>query len=84
LVCTSLALVVEDAAADVVRRIFADYLEGNGDRAIAKGLNQDGVPCLSAQRPDQNRHRLKDGWQGSTVRSILENPRYTGYAVFGR
>jgi integrase len=23
-------------------------------------------------------------WQGSTVRSILENPRYTGYAIFGR
>ena len=37
-----------------------------------------------ARRPDQNRHRLADGWQGSTVRAILENPRYTGYAVFGR
>lgn len=61
-------LVIEDAAADVVRRIFTDYLEGNGDRAIAKGLNQDGVPCPSAQRPDQNRHRLKDGWQGSKRR----------------
>ncbi|WP_405181813.1 recombinase family protein [Nocardia sp. NBC_01377] len=23
-------------------------------------------------------------WQASTVRAILENPRYTGYAVFGR
>lgn len=38
----------------------------------------------TAHRPDQNRHRLADGWQGSTVRSILENPRYAGYAVFGR
>ena len=57
---------------------------GNGDRAIAGGLNRDGVPCPSARRPDQNRHRLADGWQGSTVRAILENPRYTGYAVFGR
>jgi hypothetical protein len=36
------------------------------------------------RRPDQNRHRLADGWQGSTVRSILENPRYTGFAFFGR
>jgi hypothetical protein len=35
-------------------------------------------------RPEQNRHRLADGWQGSTVRAILENPRCTGYAVFGR
>ena len=68
----------------MVRLIFAEYLEGNGDRAIAKGLNQDGVPCPSARRPDQNMHLLADGWQGSTVRSIVENPRYTGYAFFAR
>jgi hypothetical protein len=35
-------------------------------------------------RPDQNRHRLADGWRGSTVRAILGSPRYAGYAVFGR
>lgn len=63
---------------------FADYLNGKGDRAIANGLNRDGIPCPSARRPDQNRHRLADGWQGSTIRAILENPRYTGYAIFGR
>ena len=62
----------------MVRRIFAEYLDGKGDRAIANGLNRDGIPCPSARRPDQNRHRLADGWQGSTVRSILDNPRYTG------
>ncbi|MFD2489335.1 recombinase family protein [Amycolatopsis jiangsuensis] len=77
-------LALDDEAAGVVRRIFAEYLEGVGDRAIAKGLNEDGVPCPSERRRDQNRHRLADGWQGSTVRSILENPRYTGYAIFGR
>ena len=77
-------LAVEDASAQVVRRIFAEYLDGRGDRAIANGLNCDGVPCPSARRPDQNRHRLADGWQGSTVRWILDNPRYTGYAIFGR
>ncbi|WP_245812011.1 recombinase family protein [Actinophytocola xinjiangensis] len=26
---------------------------------------------------------MADGWQGSTVRAILDNPRYTGYAFFG-
>ncbi len=77
-------LVIDEPAAEVVRRIFAEYLDGLGDRAIANGLNRDGIPCPSARRPDQNRHRLADGWQGSTVRSILENPRYTGYAIFGR
>ncbi|MEU3275418.1 recombinase family protein [Saccharomonospora sp. NPDC006951] len=77
-------LAIEEETADVVGRIFAEYVDGNGDRAIANGLNRDGIPCPSAKRPEQNRHRLADGWQGSTVRSILENPRYTGYAVFGR
>lgn len=33
-----------------------------------------GIACPSARRPDQNRHRLADGWQGSTVRAILESP----------
>ena len=27
---------------------------------------------------------LADGWQASTVRAILDNPRYTGFAFFGR
>jgi DNA invertase Pin-like site-specific DNA recombinase len=77
-------LALDEPAAAVVRRIFAEYLDGFGDRAIANGLNRDGILCPSARRPEQNTHRLADGWQGSTVRSILENPRYTGYAVFGR
>src|SRR3954453_17226965 len=77
-------LAVDEPAAEVVRRIFAEYLEGLGDRAVAAGLNRDGIPCPSARRPEQNTHRLADGWQGGTVKSILDNPRYTGYAVFGR
>ena len=77
-------LEIDEIAAEVVRRIFAEYLQGQGDRAIAHNLNRDDIPCPSARRPDQNRHRPADGWQGSAIRSILENPRYTGYAVFGR
>jgi DNA invertase Pin-like site-specific DNA recombinase len=77
-------LAIDDASAAVVRRIFAEYLDGKGDWSIAAGLNRDNLPCPSARRPDQNRHRLADGWQGSTVRAILDNPRYTGYAFFGR
>lgn len=36
----------------------------------------------AAARPE--RHRVADGWQGATIKSILDNPRYTGYAIFGR
>lgn len=77
-------LEIDEPAADVARRMFAEYLAGVGDRVIARGLNQDGIPSPSKARPEQNRHRPGDGWQGSTVRAILENPRCTGYAVFGR
>ena len=77
-------LAVDEPSAEIVRRIFAEYLDGRGNRAISVRLNLDGILCPSASRPEQNRHRLADGWQASTIRAILENPRYTGYAVFGR
>lgn len=77
-------LVVDDLAAEVVRRIFDLYLVGWGRKAIAEQLNREGVPCPSAHAPQQNRHRRMDGWQHSTVTAILENPRYTGYAIYGR
>ena len=47
-------LAIDEPSADVVRRIFAEYLDGNGDRAIATGLNRNGISCPSARRPDQN------------------------------
>ncbi|MGW6194828.1 recombinase family protein [Kribbella sp. NPDC055110] len=77
-------LVVDEFAAGVVRRIFDLYLQSWGRKAIAELLNREGVPCPSAHSPGQNRHRRMDGWQHSTVAAILENPRYTGYAVYGR
>ena len=44
-------LAVDERPAEVVRRIFAEKLAGAGDRAIACGLNRDGVPCPSMRRP---------------------------------
>jgi hypothetical protein len=62
-------------------RSFADTLA-----AARPGADQDESAHQfgSIERHLQNRHRLADGWQGSTVRAILENPRHTGYTVFGR
>ena len=77
-------LEIDEAAAEVVRRIFAEYAGGTGTGRSPRCSTPGGVPCPSARRRDQNRHRLADGWQGSTVRAILDNPRYTGYAIFGR
>jgi hypothetical protein len=75
---------IDEVAAPVVERIFEMYLDGVGQKGIAAVLNRNGVLCPSAHTPRQNRHRSGDGWQASAVRAILENPRYTGYAIYGR
>jgi hypothetical protein len=77
-------LAIDKVAAPVVERIFALFLEGLGHKAIAHVLNVDGIPCPCAHTPSQNRHRTGAGWQSSAVRAILDNPRYTGYAIYGR
>ncbi|WP_432874775.1 recombinase family protein [Kribbella sp. CA-245084] len=77
-------LALDEVAAPVVEGIFALFLDGMGHKSIAHLLNLEGIPCPSAHTPSQNRHRTGDGWQSSTVRAILDNPRYTGFAVYGR
>jgi site-specific DNA recombinase len=67
-------LEADPVTAPVVQRVFDLYLSGSGLRAIATRLNEEGLPCPSAHDPDRNTHRLKDGWQASTVRAILTNP----------
>lgn len=62
-------LVVPEEA-EIVRRIFALYLEGNGYCKIAKILNDEGVPSKSGQI-----------WKKNTIRTILNNYNYTGDLV---
>ena len=54
--------------ADVVRRIYRQYLEGYSPKMIADGLMEDGI-CT----PSGGEH-----WYPSTVASILENEKYAG------
>lgn len=53
--------------ADIVKRIFADYLAGKGTLGIAKELNGDGIPT-----------RRGKAWTASCVRKVLCNYSYTG------
>jgi hypothetical protein len=72
------------ATAPIVRRIFTEFLAGNGLFAIAEGLTRDGIACPSASDPSRNRHRSGIAWSKSAVRVILTNPRYTGRQVWNR
>ncbi len=64
-------LVVNEEQAKVVRRIYAEFLQGFTPYLIAKRLTQDGVPTPGGKRV----------WSKSVVFSILCNEKYKGDAL---
>lgn len=65
------SLIINPEQAEIVKRIFREYLEGKSILAICKGLERDGI--LTA--------RGNPRWHDSTVRKILENEKYMGDAL---
>ena len=58
----------------MVCQVFERYTEqGWSLKAIARGLNEQGVPT-----------RKKARWEGSTIWYMLRNPAYEGKACFGK
>lgn len=51
---------------------------------IARGLNDDGVPCPAVVDAERNARRGERSWTLRTVACILANPRYTGRQVWNR
>lgn len=66
--------------ADIVRRIFAEYVAGRGPTAIAKGLNKDGVP---SPRGGEWRPSVIIGSTAKRT-GILNNALYVGRFVWNR
>ena len=64
-------LIINPAEAEIVKRIFREYLEGASCMKIARGLERDGI-CTARGNPR---------WHDSTVRKILENEKYMGDAL---
>jgi site-specific DNA recombinase len=88
-------LAVDADEANIVREVYAAYLgaEPMGLKSIAKLLNDRNVPTRSmiAERQGRrktirkiNRARGATPWTKSSIRSILENPIYTGVVVYNR
>ena len=59
---------IVSAEADVVRRIYRQFLEGYSPKMIADGLMENGICTPSGG----------EKWYPSTVASILENEKYAG------
>jgi DNA invertase Pin-like site-specific DNA recombinase/cell division protein FtsB len=60
-------LVVHDAEAAVVRRMYAEFLAGKGQRPIARGLNEDRITAQNG-----------GPWHQGTIARYLANPLYKG------
>ena len=64
-------LIINPEQAEIVKRIFREYLEGASCKKIARGLERDGI--LTA--------RSNTRWHDSSIRLILENEKYMGDAL---
>lgn len=83
-------LIIDEYAADVVRRIFSLYIQGYGKQRIAKVLNAEGILCpaeykraMGLNYHNPNRLESTTYWSYSTVNSILHREMYVGNMVQG-
>lgn len=85
-------LIPDPEAADIVQSIFRWFLyEGMSKNAIARRLNQLGIPNPTAYKQRKGLHyhnscpSKNDGlWSPGTISAILKNPVYIGTMVQGR
>ena len=64
-------LVINPEQAEIVKRIFREYIEGSSCKQIAQGLERDGVLTGRGSKK----------WHDSCIRRILENEKYMGDAL---
>ena len=64
-------LIIDPEQAEVVKRIYREYLEGYSMDRIAKGLEADGILTGAG----------KTKWWTSTINKILRNEKYIGDAL---
>ena len=78
--------VVDEPAAEVVRKIFKLCIDGYGPVQIARILTEQGIPTPTAyallQGRDNGRHNAKTyRWGAQTIAHILERYEYCGHTV---
>ena len=78
--------VIDEPAAEVVRKIFKLCIDGYGPVQIARILTEQGIPTPTAyalsQGRDNGRHNAKTyRWGANTIAHILERYEYCGHTV---
>ncbi|MDR5586050.1 recombinase family protein [Clostridium aquiflavi] len=64
-------LIIVPEEAEIIKRIYREYLEGSSMDKIKKGLERDGILTSAG----------KKRWHTSTIRKILSNEKYMGDAL---
>ena len=64
-------MIIEPTEAEVVKRIYREYLEGSSLLQIGRGLEADGILTAAG----------KAKWRPETLRKILQNEKYIGDAL---
>ncbi|SHK66235.1 recombinase family protein, partial [Paramaledivibacter caminithermalis] len=64
-------LVINPKEAEIVKRIYREYLNGKSMGEIKKGLERDGIKTVTG----------KEKWQESSIKVILSNEKYYGDAL---
>lgn len=78
--------VIDDEAAEVVRKIFRLCIDGYGPAQIAHILTEEGIPtptayALSQGRDNGHKNANLNRWGMETISGILEKPEYAGHTV---
>lgn len=64
-------LIIEPAEAEVVKRIYLEYLQGSSLKQIGESLESDGILTAAG----------KARWRPETIKKILKNEKYIGDAL---
>lgn len=80
-------IIIDEPAANIVRRIFDYSIQGVSTYSIARLLNEENVSSPSEYKREQGLYDKGRGinghstWNGSTVKRIIQDERYTGKMI---
>ncbi|MCD8005873.1 MAG: recombinase family protein [Oscillospiraceae bacterium] len=74
-------LIIDEKTAPTVRRIFTDIISGKSCTAIAKALNEEGVPTPAQQKNIRKSSSVTPQWTHVTIHNLIGNIKYTGVMV---
>ena len=77
---------IDETAAEVVRKIFSLCIEGYGPTQITRILTAEGIPtptayALALGRDNGHKNAKLHRWSGKTIGHILDRQEYIGHTV---